>query len=48
VGFRVEALNFLNHPFFALGTTSVTAPSFGQVTSASGNRTVLMRAFVNR
>jgi hypothetical protein len=47
VGFRVEALNFLNHPFFALGSTSVTAASFGQVSSASGNRTVLLRAFVN-
>ena len=47
VGFRMEALNFLNHPFFALGSTSVTANSFGQVSSASGNRTVLLRAFTS-
>jgi hypothetical protein len=47
IGFRLEALNFLNHPFFALGTTSPTATTFGQVTTASGNRTVLLRAFVN-
>ncbi len=46
-GFRVEAINFLNHPFFALGSTSVTANSFGQVTSASGNRTVYLRAFLS-
>jgi len=47
VGFRLEALNFLNHPFFALGSTSVTANSFGQISTANGNRTVLLRAFVN-
>ena len=47
IGFRVEALNFLNHPFFALGSTSVTANTFGQVSSASGNRTVLLRAFMS-
>jgi hypothetical protein len=47
IGFRLEALNFLNHPFFALGSTSVTANTFGQVSSATGNRTVLMRAFLS-
>ncbi len=47
VGFRLEALNFLNHPFFALGSTSVTAASFGQVSSATGNRIVLLRAFMS-
>ncbi|HTS25328.1 MAG TPA: carboxypeptidase-like regulatory domain-containing protein [Bryobacteraceae bacterium] len=47
IGFRLEALNFLNHPFFALGGTSVTANTFGQVSSASGNRTVLLRAFLS-
>jgi len=47
VGFRLESLNFLNHPFFtSLGSTSSTATTFGQVSSASGTRTVLMRAFV--
>jgi Carboxypeptidase regulatory-like domain len=41
---RAVALNFLNHPFFALGNTSPTATSFGQITNASGNRTVQLRA----
>ena len=47
VGFRLEAINFLNHPFFALGTTTVTSNSFGQVSTATGNRTVYLRAFLS-
>jgi hypothetical protein len=47
IGFRLEASNFLNHPFFALGSSSVTANSFGLISSASGNRTCLLRAFVS-
>ncbi len=54
VGFRMEALNFFNHPFFALGNASVTSNSFGQVSatqSASSNsnfnRVVLLRAFTS-
>lgn len=33
LGFRVEALNFLNHPFFPLGNTSPIANTFGQISS---------------
>jgi hypothetical protein len=41
---RVVALNFLNHPFFALANTSPTSNAFGQITSATGNRTLQLRA----
>jgi hypothetical protein len=41
--FQAEALNFLNHPFFPLGNTSPTATNFGQITSATGTRTVQLR-----
>jgi hypothetical protein len=47
VGFRLEALNFLNHPFFSsLGNSTVTSNSFGQITSTTGTRSVLLRAFL--
>lgn len=41
---RLVALNFLNHPFFDIGNSSPTSTTFGQVTSASGTRTVQFRA----
>ncbi|HEY7184002.1 MAG TPA: TonB-dependent receptor, partial [Blastocatellia bacterium] len=47
VTLRAVALNFLNHPFFNLppaANLSPTSTSFGQITSASGNRTVQLRA----
>ncbi|MGH9416991.1 MAG: carboxypeptidase-like regulatory domain-containing protein [Terriglobales bacterium] len=44
INLRMDALNFLNHPYFALGSTTVTGNTFGQVTSASGTRTILLRA----
>ena len=47
-GFNMEALSFLNHPFFtSLGSTTSTGTTFGQVTSTSGTRSVLLRAFVS-
>lgn len=44
LSFRAVALNFLNHPFFAIGNSNPTSTSFGQITSASGNRTLQLRA----
>jgi hypothetical protein len=41
--FQAEALNFANHPFFPLAQTSPTATNFGQITSATGTRTVQLR-----
>lgn len=40
---RLVALNFLNHPFFDIGNSSPTSTTFGQVTSASGTRTMQFR-----
>jgi hypothetical protein len=46
--FRLVALSFLNHPFFEINTnnTSPTSTAFGQITGASGNRTVQFRASI--
>ena len=41
---RAVALNFLNHPFFDVGNSSPTSTLFGQITNASGTRTVQLRA----
>jgi hypothetical protein len=48
LNFQVEALSFLNHPFFPLGNTSPTATNFGQITSTvtGANRTVQLRGSV--
>jgi carboxypeptidase family protein len=41
---RAVALNFLNHPFFDIANSSPTSTQFGQITKASGNRTIQLRA----
>ncbi len=41
---RLVALNFLNRPFFDVANSSPTATTFGQITSASGTRTMQFRA----
>jgi len=38
-----EASNWLNHPFFAQGTVTLTGSTFGNITSASGNRSMFLR-----
>jgi hypothetical protein len=43
---RMVALSFLNHPFFDLGNSSPTSTQFGQITGASGTRTVQFRASI--
>lgn len=40
---RLVALNFLNHPFFDVGNSSPTSTTFGQITGASGTRTMQFR-----
>lgn len=39
IEFRAEFYNLLNHPIWGAPGTTVTTPTFGQVTSKSGNRT---------
>lgn len=41
--FRAEASNFLNHPFLGAGSTTVTGTTFGNITSATGTRTIALR-----
>jgi hypothetical protein len=43
LSFYGEASNWLNHPFFSQGSLTITGTTFGQITGASGNRTILMR-----
>jgi hypothetical protein len=38
-----EASNWLNHPFFGQGSLSLTSSSFGNITSASGTRSMILR-----
>jgi hypothetical protein len=44
---RVVALNFLNHPFFDIANSSPTSTTFGQITGASGTRTIQFRASID-
>jgi hypothetical protein len=44
---RLVALNFLNHPFFDVGNSSPTSTTFGQITTASGTRTMQFRASID-
>jgi hypothetical protein len=44
VTLRLVALNFPNHPFFDIGNPNPTSTTFGQITGASGTRTMQCRA----
>jgi len=44
---RLVALNFLNHPFFDIGNSNPTSTTFGQITNASGTRTMQFRAGID-
>ena len=46
VTLRAVALNFLNHPFFDIANSSPTSTTFGQITGASGQRTVQFRGSI--
>jgi hypothetical protein len=47
MGINFQVYNALNHPFLPLGSTSPTATTFGNVTSATGSRTGQLRAYVS-
>ncbi len=44
---RLVALNFLNRPFFNIANSSPTSTNFGQITGASGTRTMQFRASID-
>jgi hypothetical protein len=45
--FRIDAVNVLNHPNFGLPNTNINDPSFGRITSATGNRRFTIGARLN-
>jgi hypothetical protein len=47
LGFWAQATNVLNHPFFGMGNLTTTGTNFGNITSASGTRTMLVRSYLN-
>jgi hypothetical protein len=38
--FRTEFINLSNSPIFQTGNRSVTSPTFGEITSAQGERVI--------
>jgi hypothetical protein len=48
MGIKLDATNFLNHPFqTGRGTLSTTSTSFGRLSSFSGTRTMRLRAYID-
>jgi hypothetical protein len=48
MGLKLDASNFLNHPFqTGRGTLSTTSTSFGRLSSFSGTRTMRIRAYID-
>ena len=47
MGLNLQVFNFLNHPFLNIGSNSVTATTFGNITGATGTRTAQIRGYVS-
>jgi hypothetical protein len=48
MGLKLDASNFLNHPFqTGYGTLSTTSTSFGRLSSFGGTRTMRIRAYID-
>jgi hypothetical protein len=44
---KAQATNFLNHPFLGRGSSTITGTTFGNLTSASGARSMNLRAYID-
>jgi len=47
LGFYADSTNWLNHPFFSQGAITTTGTTFGNITSAGGTRSILLRGYLN-
>ncbi len=48
IGFKAVALNMLNHPWqTGRGSSSLTATTFGRLSSFAGPRAIQLRAYID-